>query len=88
MRRGQKKRILRALFVLTLECLRSAPLRRFSYSEQANWKEMYMYAVIVSGGKQHRVEEGEVLKLEKLEVATGEPVEFDRSRRSSDISAV
>ena len=30
-----------------------------------------MYAVIVSGGKQHRVEEGEVLKLEKLEVATG-----------------
>ena len=31
-----------------------------------------MYAVIVSGGKQHRVEEGEVLKLEKLEVATGE----------------
>ncbi|HCJ38742.1 MAG TPA: 50S ribosomal protein L21 [Halieaceae bacterium] len=37
-----------------------------------------MYAVIVSGGKQHRVEEGEVLKLEKLEVATGEPVEFDQ----------
>ena len=26
-----------------------------------------MYAVIESGGKQHRVEEGEVLKLEKLE---------------------
>ena len=25
-----------------------------------------MYAVIVSGGKQHRVEEGETLKLEKL----------------------
>ena len=37
-----------------------------------------MYAVIVSGGKQHRVEEGEVLKLEKLEVATGESVEFDQ----------
>jgi len=30
-----------------------------------------MYAVIVSGGKQHRVTEGETLKLEKLEVATG-----------------
>lgn len=37
-----------------------------------------MYAVIESGGKQHRVEEGEVLKLEKLEFATGETVEFDR----------
>lgn len=37
-----------------------------------------MYAVIVSGGKQHRVEEGEVLKLEKLEIATGEKVEFDK----------
>ena len=37
-----------------------------------------MYAVIISGGKQHRVEEGEVLKLEKLEAATGESVEFDQ----------
>ena len=37
-----------------------------------------MYAVIVSGGKQHRVQEGETLKLEKLEVETGGTVEFDR----------
>ncbi len=37
-----------------------------------------MYAVIESGGKQHRVEEGEVLKLEKLELATGDTIEFDR----------
>lgn len=37
-----------------------------------------MYAVIVSGGKQHRVVEGEVLRLEKIEVATGETVEFDQ----------
>jgi large subunit ribosomal protein L21 len=37
-----------------------------------------MYAVIESGGKQHRVEEGEVLKLEKLVAATGETIEFDR----------
>lgn len=37
-----------------------------------------MYAVIESGGKQHRVEEGETLRLEKLEAATGETVEFDR----------
>lgn len=37
-----------------------------------------MYAVIVSGGKQHRVVEGEVLKLEKLNAATGDTVEFDQ----------
>ncbi|MAA65198.1 MAG: 50S ribosomal protein L21 [Alteromonadaceae bacterium] len=37
-----------------------------------------MYAVIVSGGKQHRVVEGETLKLEKIEVETGGTVEFDR----------
>jgi len=37
-----------------------------------------MYAVIESGGKQHRVAEGETLKLEKIEVATGETVEFDK----------
>ncbi len=37
-----------------------------------------MYAVIESGGKQHRVQEGEILRLEKLEVATGENVDFDK----------
>ncbi|MFC0322625.1 50S ribosomal protein L21 [Gallibacterium melopsittaci] len=36
-----------------------------------------MYAVFQSGGKQHRVSEGQVVRLEKLEVATGESVEFD-----------
>lgn len=36
-----------------------------------------MYAVIKSGGKQHRVVEGETLKLEKIEIATGESFEFD-----------
>ncbi|WP_111641097.1 50S ribosomal protein L21 [Marinimicrobium alkaliphilum] len=37
-----------------------------------------MYAIIESGGKQHRVVEGETLKLEKIEVATGETIEFDK----------
>ncbi|HBN14926.1 50S ribosomal protein L21 [Pseudohongiella sp. SYSU M77423] len=37
-----------------------------------------MYAVIESGGKQHRVVEGETLKLEKIEVATGESIDFDK----------
>ena len=37
-----------------------------------------MYAVIESGGKQHRVVEGETLKLEKIEAATGDSIEFDK----------
>ncbi|MDN3521505.1 50S ribosomal protein L21 [Halomonas ramblicola] len=37
-----------------------------------------MYAVIKSGGKQYRVEEGQTLKLEKIEVPTGESVDFDQ----------
>ena len=37
-----------------------------------------MYAVIEAGGKQHRVVEGETLKLEKIEAATGDSIEFDK----------
>jgi len=37
-----------------------------------------LYAVIKTGGKQYRVQEGEVLKLEKLAADTGETVEFDQ----------
>ena len=36
-----------------------------------------MYAVFQSGGKQHRVSEGQTLRLEKLDVETGATVEFD-----------
>jgi large subunit ribosomal protein L21 len=39
---------------------------------------MSAYAIFESGGKQHRVVEGETLKLEKIEVATGGTVEFDK----------
>ena len=37
-----------------------------------------MYAVIQTGGKQYRVEEGESLKIEKLEASAGDTVEFDK----------
>jgi len=43
-----------------------------------SYQERVMYAVIESGGKQHRVEPGETLKLEKLDVATGEAFEIDK----------
>ncbi|MEE2891705.1 MAG: 50S ribosomal protein L21 [Pseudomonadota bacterium] len=37
-----------------------------------------MFAVIESGGKQHRVQEGDVLRLEKLDAEEGASVTFDR----------
>ena len=36
-----------------------------------------MYAVIKSGGKQYRVQEGQLLKLEKIESETGAELTFD-----------
>ena len=35
-----------------------------------------MFAIIASGGKQYRVQEGDVVRLEKLEAETGATVEF------------
>ncbi|OAJ34970.1 50S ribosomal protein L21 [Piscirickettsia salmonis] len=37
-----------------------------------------MYAVIKSGGKQYRVKEGQILKIEKIENDQGSNVEFDQ----------
>jgi large subunit ribosomal protein L21 len=37
-----------------------------------------MYAVIVTGGKQYRVKEGDVLSVEKLNIEPGRKAQFDR----------
>ena len=37
-----------------------------------------MYAVIVTGGKQYRVAQGETLRVEKLEADVGAAVNFDQ----------
>ena len=37
-----------------------------------------MYAVIVTGGKQYKVAEGDTLKVEKIEQPTGDSISFDR----------
>lgn len=37
-----------------------------------------MYAVIQSGGKQYRVAEGELLKLELIDAEPGSTIEFDK----------
>lgn len=36
------------------------------------------HAIIVTGGKQYRVAEGDVIFIEKLDVAAGETVKFDQ----------
>ncbi|OUR87409.1 50S ribosomal protein L21 [Gammaproteobacteria bacterium 42_54_T18] len=47
-----------------------------------------MYAVIKSGGKQHRVVEGEVLKLELIDAEPGSAIEFDEVLLVADGSDV
>lgn len=37
-----------------------------------------MYAIIETGGKQYKVQQGDVLYIEKLNAAEGESVTFDR----------
>jgi large subunit ribosomal protein L21 len=37
-----------------------------------------MYAIIATGGKQYRVAEGDVIRIEKLDAEPGSEVEFDR----------
>lgn len=43
-----------------------------------------MYAVIETGGKQYRVAQGDVIKVEKLDGAAGDAVEFDKVLLISD----
>lgn len=43
-----------------------------------------MYAVVATGGKQYRVQEGEVLRVEKLEGDVGAPVSFNNVLMFSD----
>lgn len=37
-----------------------------------------MYAVIQTGGKQYRVKQGELLKIETVEAEAGQEIEFDK----------
>lgn len=37
-----------------------------------------MYAIIATGGKQYKVEEGDVIRVEKLGVEAGQTVTFDQ----------
>ena len=43
-----------------------------------------MYAIVDSGGKQYKVEEGDILKVEKLAGKVGDSVSFDKILMFSD----
>ena len=47
-----------------------------------------MYAIIATGGKQYKVSEGDVIKIEKLGKAEGESVTFDKVLLVSDKETV
>jgi large subunit ribosomal protein L21 len=46
-------------------------------SEFFEKRRCLMYAIIVTGGKQYKVSEGDVIKVEKLDVEAGKKVTFD-----------
>ena len=43
-----------------------------------------MYAIIATGGKQYKVSEGDIIKVEKLNVEAGDTVTFDKVLVVSD----
>ncbi|MGI6727745.1 MAG: 50S ribosomal protein L21 [Anaerovoracaceae bacterium] len=43
-----------------------------------------MYAIIETGGKQYRVQEGDLISVEKLNVEAGKKVDFDKILFVSD----
>ena len=43
-----------------------------------------MYAIVDSGGKQYKVREGEILRVEKLTGEVGDSISFDRILMFSD----
>ena len=43
-----------------------------------------MYAIIATGGKQYKVSEGDVIKVEKLSAEAGDTVTFDQVLAVSD----
>jgi large subunit ribosomal protein L21 len=43
-----------------------------------------MYAIMTSGGKQYRVQEGDILRLEKIDGDVGASVSFDQVLMVSD----
>ena len=48
-----------------------------NYRINTDIERLHMYAVLVTGGKQYRVAQGETLRVEKLEAEAGNEITFD-----------
>ena len=59
------------------KCVRIC-VRRLRVSESIKEREvLFVFAIIETGGKQYKVNEGEIIFVEKLDVEVGATVEFD-----------
>ena len=55
------------------------PSKEYLQSEsESNGGGVIMYAIIETGGKQYKVEQGDVIYIEKLNIDAGSTVEFDK----------
>jgi len=43
-----------------------------------------MYAVFITGGKQYKVKEGQIIKVEKLNYELGDAIDFDKVLLTAD----
>ena len=58
-----------------------------NYRNQSQ-RNLTMYAVLVTGGKQHRVMQGETLRVEKLEGDVGSELKFDNILMLGDADGI
>jgi len=52
------------------------------------WRCIFLYAVIKTGGKQYKVNEGSILKVEKLEAQPGDRIKLDQVLMIGDDAGV
>jgi large subunit ribosomal protein L21 len=60
------------------EVLRTAAEQAPKLASNDNRRVLKMYAIIATGGKQYKVAEGDIIKVEKLGAEAGETVTFDQ----------
>ena len=53
-------------------------ISEFMAKSHSESEVLFVFAIIVTGGKQYKVNEGDVIFIEKLDVEAGEKVTFDK----------
>jgi large subunit ribosomal protein L21 len=71
-------------FQLLLDKINKSAIIFYFCRTDSQQEDIFMYAVIASGGKQYRVESGGILRVEKLPGEIGSPITFDRVLMVSD----